>query len=174
MSYASSFFAVDLDELRRVVAAHDRSVVERVRAAHPDEFEHTLGDGLPLGEALRRVVAGEAAGAPYSPQYGYALRLLCRAEGEALPDDDLIADLGPLGLDSPLEQPRLPIDVPANRDFPFISFLDAVEVRREAERLAGLDLSYPDDEDIEAARGAYAACIREAAGRGRAVVSFYS
>lgn len=174
MSCATSLVAVDLDALRRAVAGHDMSVVERARAAHPDEFEHTLGGDVPVGEALRRVVAGEAASAGYSPQYGYALRLLCRAEGAVLPDDDLIGDLGPLGLHSPLEECRLPIDIPANRDFPFISFLDAAEVAREADRLAGLSLSDPGDEAIGEAREAYAACIREAAGRGRAVVSFYS
>ena len=175
MSYATSFFAVDLDGLRRVVAEHDLSTLERVRAAEPDQFEHKLQDGDPsLGEALRQIVAGEAQGSRPSHQYGYALKLLCQVEGEWLPGDDLIADLEPLELHSPLEQPRLPIDIPANQDFPFISFLDAAEVRREAERLASLDLSYPDDEDIEEAREAYAASIAKAAGVGKAVISFYS
>jgi hypothetical protein len=63
MGYASSFFAVDLDELRRAVAEHDMAVVRRVQAARPDRFGHTLHDGdPPLGEALRRIVAGEARG----------------------------------------------------------------------------------------------------------------
>ncbi len=172
MSCATSLFAVDLDEIRRTVAERDMSVVRRAQAAHPDEFDHMLGDGLPLGEALRRIVGGEVEG--YSPQYGYALRLLCRVEGELLPDDDLIGDLEPLKLQSPLEQYRIPINVPANKDFPFISFLEATEVERESKRLAGLDLSYPSDPGVEEAREAYAACIREAAERGKAVVSFYS
>ena len=175
MSYATSFFAVDLDDLRRIVAEHDLSILERVQAAQPDQFEHKLHDSDPsLGEALRQIVAGEAQGLRPSHQYGYALKLLCQVEGEWLPDDDLIADLEPLELRSPLEQPRLPIDIPANRDFPFISFLDASEVRREAERLASLDLSYPDNEEIQEAREAYAACIAQAAESGKAVISFYS
>jgi hypothetical protein len=101
-------------------------------------------------------------------------KLLCEVDGVWLPDDDSIADLEPLGLRSPLEQYRLPIDIPSNKDFPFISFLDASEVKREAERLASLDLQYPDDGDIEEARRAYAACIEQAAEQGRAVISFYS
>jgi hypothetical protein len=175
MGYASSFFAVDLDELRRAVAEHDMSVVRRVQAAQPDQFGHKLHDGdPPLGEALRRIVAGEAMGARHSHQYGYALKLLCVVEGEWLPDDDLIGDLQPLGLHSPLEQHRLPIDIPANQDFPFISFLDASEVRREAERLASMDLACLDDDDVQDARRAYAACIARAAEQGKAVISFYS
>lgn len=175
MGYATSFFAVDLDALRRAVAEHDLSVVERVRAAEPGRFGHTLNDGdPPLGEALRRIVAGEAAGSTPSHQYGYALRLLCEVEGEWLPDDDAIGDLDPLGLGSPFERYRLPLDVPANQDFPFISYLDAAEVRREVQRLAALDLSYPADEDIREAREAYAACMARAAEQGKAVVSFYS
>ena len=175
MSYASSFFAVDLDELRRIVAEHDLSVVQRVQAAQPDQFEHKLNDGdPPLGEALRQIVAGETTGLRYSHQYGYALKLLCQVEGQWLPDEDVIADLEPLELHSPLEQYRLPIDLPANKDFPFISFLDACEVRREAQRLASLDLSYPEDEAIQEARAAYAACIAQAAEHGKAVISFYS
>jgi hypothetical protein len=175
MSYATSFFAVDLEDLRRIVAEHDLSALERVQAAQPDQFEHKLHDDDPsLGEAIRQIVAGEARGSRPSHQYGYGLKLLCQVEGAWLPDDDLIADLEPLELHSPLEQLRLPIDVPANQDFPFISFLDASEVRREAERLASLDLSYPNDEDIQEAREAYAACITQAAEAGKAVISFYS
>jgi hypothetical protein len=175
MSYATSFFAVDLEELRRIIAEHDLTVIERVRAAQADQFDHKLQDSDPsLGEALRRIVTGEARGSRPSHQYGYALKLLCQVVGEWLPDDDLIADLEPLELHSPLERPRLPFDIPANEDFPFLSFLDAFEVRREAERLASLDLSYPEDEDIQEAREAYAACIAQAAEAGRAVISFYS
>jgi hypothetical protein len=173
--YAASFFAVDLDALRRIVAEHDLSILERVQTAEPDQFEHKLQDGDPsLGEALRQIVAGEASGARPSHQYGYALKLLCQVEGEWLPGEDLIADLAPLELHSPFQQPRLPIDIPANQDFPFSSFLDAAEVRREAERLASLDRSYPADEDIQKAREAYAACIAHAVGIGKAVISFYS
>ncbi|MCC2668630.1 MAG: hypothetical protein K0Q72_1101 [Armatimonadetes bacterium] len=175
MSYTTTLFAVDLEELRRIVREHDVSVLERVQAAQPDQFEHQLNNGDPsLGEALRQIIAGDVRGAPPSHQYGYALKLLCQVEGAWLPDDDLIADLEPLELHSPLEQARLPVDVPANHDFPFISFLVASEVRREAERLAALDLSYPDDEDIQEAREAYAACIAQAAKAGKAVISFYS
>jgi hypothetical protein len=176
MSYTSSFFAVDLEELRRLVAAHDLSVVQRVQAAEPDQFEHKINEGDPtLGEALRQIVAGETTkGSRHSHQYGYALKLLCQVEGQWLPDEDLIADLEPLELHSPLEQYRLPIDIPANQYFPFISFLDASEVRREAQRLASLDLSFPEDEDIQEARAAYAACIAQAAEHGKAVISFYS
>lgn len=167
--------SVDLDALRRAAAGRDLAVVERARAAEPDRFEHTLRDGdPPLGEAVRRIVAGEAAGRPPSHQYGYALRLLCEVEGEWPPDDDAIGDLGPLGLGSPFERPRLPLDIPANRDFPFVSYLDAAEVKVEAERLAALELSHPGDEGIEEAREAYAACLARAAEQGKAVVCFYS
>ena len=176
MGYATTFFAVDLDELRRIVADHDMAVVRRVQAAQPDQFEHKLNaDDPPLGEALRQIVAGETTqAARYSHQYGYALKLLCEVDGEWLPDNDAIADLEPLELRSPLEEYRLPIDIPANKGFPIISFLDASEVRREAERLAALDLSYPEDEEIQEAREAYAACIEHAAEQGRAVISFYN
>lgn len=174
MGYSTSLFAVDLEELRRIVADHDLDVVRRVQAAQPDRFEDKLNAGDPsLGEALRQIVVGETKADRHSHQYGYALKLLCEVDGEWLPDDDALGDLEPLELGSPLEQYRLPIDIPANKDFPYISFLDASEVKREAERLASLDLDDPDDEDIEEARRAYVACIEQAAEQGRAVISFY-
>lgn len=174
MSYASVFFAVDIDELARVVADHDTSVIDRIKIASPQQFVQTLNDGDPSrGEALTHIIEGAPKDASHSHQYGYALQLLCKELGDWLPDDDLIADLEPLELDSPFEIDRIPIDIPDAPDFPFISFLTAAGVEQECARLALMDLTFPDDSDIEAARNAYSNCISEAAKRGLGIVYFY-
>ncbi len=174
MGYSTMMFGVDLDQIQRAIAEHDQSVIETVRKADPEEFESQLDDDDPtVGQALQEIINGESRSSSYAHQYGYAFKLMCQTLGEWLPDDDMIGDLEPLELQSPLEAFRSPINIPANRDFPYIAYLTADEVQREAKRLETIDLSFPMDEDIEEAREAYANCINEAATKNLAVVTFY-
>jgi hypothetical protein len=78
-----------------------------------------------------------------------------------------------LELDSPLSRWRMPVNLPQPADFPFISYLTPKEVAAEAERLGSMDLSFPDDADIEEAREVLLGCLKEASEENRAVVAFY-
>lgn len=174
MGYSTMMFGVDLDQIQRAVAEHDIRVVAAAKEANPEAYDHKLDDSDPTaGEALHTIITG----GPFDPnadhQYGYALKLMCETLGEWLPDDDMIGDLEPLELQSPLEKYRCPIDIPANQGFPFIAFLTADEVQHEAKRLESIDLSFPNDEDIEEAREAFANCVNEAATKNLAIVTFY-
>lgn len=174
MGYSTMMYGVDLDQIKTAIAHHDASVIDAARANDPEEFESTLNDGDPtIGQALEAIIKGKGIDKAHAHQYGYAFKLMCETLGELLPDDDLIGDLDPLELQSPLESFRTPIDIPANRDFPYIAFLTAAEVKQESARLASMNLAYPDDEDIEEARAAYANCINEAASKNLAIVTFY-
>ena len=107
------------------------------------------------------------------PEHGYALEVMCFVLGKFLPDDDLIGDLEPLELDTPLQQPRNPVPLNEYSDFPVISFLKADEVAAESRRLSNLALDFPDDEDIEEPRNAFSQCVRIAADKRLGIVSFY-
>jgi len=122
-------------------------------------------------DALSDLVFGRLENS--GPDHGYALEVICFVLGELLPDDDLIGDLEPLELDTPLEQKRTPVPL-KHPDFPVISFLTADEVAAESRRLSRLDLEFPDDEDIEDAREALFQCLKRAADKGLGVVAFYS
>ena len=76
-------------------------------------------------------------------------------------------------LDTPLAEERSPVPLPKRNDFPVIVYLTAAEVRREAERLVGMDLSFPEDEGIEAERKALLRALRKAARKRVGVVGFY-
>ncbi|MBN73774.1 MAG: hypothetical protein CME32_31345 [Gimesia sp.] len=106
-------------------------------------------------------------------EHGYALEIMCYTLGKLLPDDDLIGDLEPLELDTPLQQPRIPVPLKEYNDFPVISFLTAEEVAAEFQRLSRLNLEFPSDEDIEEAREAFFECIKTAAGQKLGVMAFY-
>ncbi len=106
-------------------------------------------------------------------EHGYALEIMCFTLGQLLPDDDLIGDLEPLELETPLQQPRIPVPLKEYHDFPVISFLTAEEVAAEFQRLSRLNLEFPSDEDIEEAREAFFKCIKIAADEKLSVVAFY-
>lgn len=106
-------------------------------------------------------------------EHGYALEIMCFTLGKLLPDDDLIGDLEPLELETPLQLPRIPVPLKEYHDFPVISFLTAEEVAAEFQRLSRLNLEFPSDEDIEEAREAFFKCIKIAAGEKLSVVAFY-
>ena len=107
------------------------------------------------------------------PEHGYAFEVMCFVLGKLLPDDDLIGDLEPLELDTPLQQPRNPVPLNEYSDFPVINFLTVDEVAAESRRLSELALEFPDDEDIQEARNAFFQCVRIAADKKLGIVSFY-
>lgn len=174
MGYSTIMFGVDLERIKATIANQDLSIVDSAREQDRDEFDSTMDEDDPtVGQALETIIMGRELNPMHLHQYGYAFKLMCETLGELLPDDDMIGDLGPLELDSPLENFRSPIDIPAQKDFPYISFLTSAEVNQESQRLLDMDLSFPANEDIEEGREAFANCIRIAAEKNLAIVTFY-
>ena len=174
MGYSTMMFGVELEQIKTAIADHDTSIIDSAREKDPDEFDSTMDDDEPtVGQALEAIIKGDGIETKHAHQYGYAFKLICETIGEWLPDDDMIGDLEPLELESPLGEFKTPIEIPANEDFPYISYLTAEEAKQEAERLSAIDLAFPDDEDIEEAREAYANCINKAVAKNLAVVTFY-
>ena len=78
-----------------------------------------------------------------------------------------------LQLKTPLSKTRLPVKLPRIEDFPYISYLDAEELRAEVDRLRGMDLSYPRDREVEEERRYFLRLLESAVGQNRGVVGFY-
>ena len=88
-------------------------------------------------------------------------------------DGDLVGDVQDGSLETPLEDQRPPIALPEIDDFPFISSLSKEPLHVEVARLESMDLSFPDDEDIEESRRELLECLKQAAAKGHGVVTFY-
>ena len=174
MGYSTIIFGIDLECVKTAIADHDTSVIASARKKDRCEFNSKMDDHDPtVGEALEAIIKSQKLEANHAHQYGYAFKLLCDTMGEYLPDEDMIGDLIPLKLQSPLQEFKCPIELPAIPNFPYISYLTAEEVKQESKRLSTLDLAFPGDEDIEEGREAYATCINMAAAKKLAVVTFY-
>jgi hypothetical protein len=122
---------------------------------------------------VRRLIFGEFSGLDTASDDAYALQTLCNVLGTELDTDDALGDLGDLQIDSPLCKWRMPVDLTQPDDFPFVSYLMSEEVAAEVARLESMDLSFPDDKDIEYARNVLLKCLEEANKNDRAVVAFY-
>lgn len=149
--------------------------------AHSTEAEFWADPDAPpanepdhLARAVAALVSGRISKRIETADYKRALERLCRVLGERLDPGDTIAEIETLGLDTPLAEARAFGRVPHDDDLPVVSYLTADEVRSEAARLGRIDLAFPDDEDIEAARRALAAAIRRARARRLGVMAFYS
>lgn len=179
MSYAFRAWSLDLATLRataRTPSAFARIAsgeIERI-TNHDAQFIDCIEDGdPPLAEGLRRLLFGEDA-----PAYvlAYALELVCRHTGAALPNDGLTGirwswiervDDALAAAGAPIRLANLsipPIELPPVDDLPMIGFL----TREEAAPLA--HLSVHEDGEVE---GAFAS-LRVWGRSGADVVTFYS
>lgn len=151
---------------KHIVAIHGCSDEEEfLGLSDPD-------DEITPDQALEEVVAGKFTRKDCAHQYGYALEQLCLTLGTFL--DAVGTDqLRSLGLKTPLSRTRSPVKLPKINDFPYISYLDADEVRAEVERLRALDLSCPRDAEVEAERKAFLNHLETAVHLERGIVGFY-
>ncbi|QDV35514.1 DUF7691 family protein [Tautonia plasticadhaerens] len=177
MGYSTTLYGVDLERLRTALGSEDRALLARIKEAERDEFERSDDwfdeDRLTLAQALDDLIEGRVSRPDCGFQYAYALELLCRWLGAELPHDDLLGSLDDLEVETLLERARLPVEIPTPEDFPVVSHLTSEEVHGELVRLSAIDLSFPEDEDIEEARHALVRCLEAARKRGVGVVSFY-
>ena len=126
-------------------------------------------------EAAADLVEGGALRARYGSEYGYGLEKLCELFGTLLAGiEGKGGMLQALKLNTPLSKERSQVKLPKSKDdFPAIGYLTADEVGREAKRLAGMDLSYPRDEEIEEDRKELLRALQKAAKKQLGVVAFY-
>jgi hypothetical protein len=97
---------------------------------------------------------------------------LCRTAGK-FPGDVGTDQLRSLKLKTRLSKVRLPVKLPKNNDFPYISFLEADEVQDEVAGLRAMDLSDPGDPENEAERKRFQQLLEQAVEHHLGVVGFY-
>ena len=108
-------------------------------------------DELSGDQALEELIAGKFTRQTNTHVYGYALEHLCATIGTVL--DSVGTDrLRSLKLKTPLSKTRPPVKLPKNSDFPYISYLDAEELRAEVARLKATDLASPKQPELEEER----------------------
>jgi hypothetical protein len=129
-------------------------------------------DDITDDQALEELIAGKITQRDHASTYGYALENLCRTLGMFL-DACGTDQLRSLKLKTPLSKTRLPVKLPKSEDFPYISFLDAQEVRDEVARLGAMDLADPKDPENEEERKYFLQLLEQAAAQNRGVVGFY-
>jgi len=129
-------------------------------------------DDITDDQALEELIVGKITQRHNAPTYGYALENLCRSLGTFL-DACGTDQLRSLKLKTPLSKTRLPVKLPKSEDFPYISFLDAQEVRDEVARLRGMDLADPKDPENEEDRKHFLQLLEQAVAENRGVVGFY-
>ena len=178
MGYATYVYAVDLRRLKAAFGSGDEALFRRIKKRNAKIWRHNervsadaIGEGEPSDEqALREFIEGRITRPEHAPAYGYALKSVCADLGAGLGE---LPDVRDLKLDSPLEQPRLPVLLPPNDDWPVVSYLTSQEVVREAKRVAAADLSHA-EKWLERERRRYAAFLEAARERKSGVVTFYA
>lgn len=138
----------------------------------PEEDDDPREDDITEEQAVAELITGTVTQPDNAHAYGYALEYLCRALGTflgAVGTDRLRS----LKLKAPLTKTRLPLRLPKIEDFPYISYLDADEVRDEVTRLRAMDLGCPKDKEIDAERKRFLALLETALAQSQGVVGFY-
>lgn len=129
-------------------------------------------DEITADQALEELIAGKITQPESAHAYGYALEYLCLTIGTFL--DSVGTDrLRSLHLKTPLSKTRLPVKLPKSEDFPYVSYLDAEELRAEVARLQAADLAYPKDEEVADERTYFLQLLEKAAEQNCGVVGFY-
>lgn len=169
MSYSTMIYAVDLDRLRKTVGSRKGSLIRKLKRRVDDDADD---DEISVAQAVEELIKGSFTAPGSAHQYGYALEHVCGHLGTCL-DSNSVGDVSELELNTPLADLRHPVALPEIADFPFISSLSKDAVDAEVERLGSMELSFPDDEEIEEARRELFECLRQAAARRLGVVTFY-
>jgi hypothetical protein len=129
-------------------------------------------DDLTEEEAVEQLIAGKISRRKNAATYGYALENLCRTIGQFLGDVGT-DQLRSLKLKTRLSKVRMPVKLPKNEDFPYISFLEADELQNEVASLRAVDLSDRKDPENAEERKRFLQFLEQAADRRLGVVGFY-
>jgi hypothetical protein len=151
-----------------------KHIVGIVSCSTEDEFSEIGNpeDDLTEDQAAEEIIAGNITKRRNAPTYAYALENLCQTLGQFLGDVGT-DQLRSLKLKTRLSKVRLPVKVPKNDDFPYVSFLEADEVQDEVTNLRPMDLSDPRDRENETERKRFLQYLEQAADRHFGVVGFY-
>ncbi len=153
---------------------HTQFLGEMVCSSDEDLTEGWEDDELSVDRAAAELVEGTVSQPDAEHQYAYGLERLCEILGTRLATiEGKRGMLKALKLDTPLSRERSPVRLPKRDDFPAIGYLTAEEVQREAARLGGRELSYPQSAEVEQGRRTLLGCLRKAARRRAGVVAFY-
>jgi hypothetical protein len=174
-------YAVDLDRMRSACGSRDVRLLSDILGRQGEPFacyaEQLDGEdetGYSFRQALMDIIEGVYR-APGSRRflYGYAIELLCRHFGEAIPvPGDEFSEIGDpedLEIESPLVNGELPLPVPPWGDTPYVRFLSREQVVQEAQRLAIMNLSHPDN-DVRQGRETLLYQLKWGGERGRSYV----
>jgi hypothetical protein len=132
----------------------------------------SIDDDISEEQALAELIAGKCKRRDNAQAYGYALEHLCGTIGTFL--DAVGTDrLKSLKLKTPLSKTRLPVKLPKVEEFPYISYLDAEELRTETARLRAMDMADPQDAEVEQERKRFLQLLENAVEQDRGVVGFY-
>ena len=180
MSYALTAYLVDLDRLRSVIGSRDETLAEAIIETNSEEFddadEYDTDDYLPLVEALRQLINGDALTPREYTQYGYALEELCRYLGKPLDSIQWSAArwscIEATGLTRLLTEVGPPVQLPPKTDFPAIGYLTRDEIKAELERATALKNSTPAEGVIELL-DEYCGWLQKAIRRKRDIILFY-
>lgn len=173
MGYSTTLYTVDVDALRATVGSNDAGLLARIKHAEADELDPDEYDGTPpltLEQALEELFRGIVTEPGSGHEYAYALELICRHLGQTVAEVPRLAELR---LDTPLEEDRLPIQIPTPNNFPHVSYLSAPEVVREFERLSSVDMEEGVEDALAKERQALVEALGKAKRRGLGVVCFY-
>jgi hypothetical protein len=167
---------VDLERLRSVVGSKDARLLVSAEEKHceylgqEDERIRAYGEGedeVSFREALHRLIEGTI---PSNCDRGYlsAFEMLCAELGERLDDEDLLADLWDLNVETALLRPGPPIPLPGLEEH--IGFLTPNQAADEFDGVKERDLS-DEDEDIRATREKFRSFLEQARSEGKALVT---
>jgi hypothetical protein len=177
MGYWTSFYSVNLDDVKRVFGGRDRALQTEIERASREEirssdryFANLIRAGAPaLGEAVAGLFNGSVS-VKYSFQYWYACQLVCRHLGEILNDGDDVSFISALEFETPLANPRLFLPLGKPDDFPEVSFLSREEIR---ENIIRARQHQPDSSRVDLEQWqAFCKYLEAARQRGRDLVTF--
>jgi hypothetical protein len=174
MSVATFGYIVDLDRLRSAAGSKDGELQRAIESRFEDDLRENdemvaayQPEEITLRAALRDLIAGDVP-AECDTAHLLAFETLCKFLGERLDDDDRLADLDDLEIQTGLLTSGPPVALPGFADR--VGFLTADQVRGEYARLKDDDLAH-DDPDIEAARIMLRSFLEQAQASGLSLVT---
>jgi hypothetical protein len=191
MSYGFMVYSVDLDKFTAAFGSKDDKLRRMISGRFKGEFKSYDEDrdegALPLRDALRQLIMGDALDPRSGSTYAYACKLVCEHFGKFMPNapllpirlqfiddvDDALREMGVFEVVSlsKLAYRGLPLDLPPPDDFPMTGHMTSAEVRIARERLDAATYG-GDHRDIAEAIDCIRDWLQAASDRGHAMVSF--
>lgn len=168
MGYQHTFYAIDIEKLKKLFGSGDESLLEAVVKEKSEEledndefFEDDIDDGDCPGSAQALgeiIVLGAPSKKDCPAMYGYVLGILCDHLGEFL--DEEIVCVSDHPYESRLNTSGPPVPIPYDTsDFPEIGYLSHADIPAEISRIDAAPKV--DDEEIAEDIDAYRAMLED-------------